>query len=403
MASTPAESSSAGAQRALGRSRPERHLLSAGVPTDRASLALAASPGRQRSLLSLDDLGGGLPGWFDDDAATAAGQLWGGGPGGPLIVDARELLVSTARVVGVQLGEIHFKAWMALVTLHVAHGMPATGLGASSIGEFNRVIWGADKETGGSNTKKLVKALYELRHAVFHLPGHNIDGTPSASMNADTQVLINFGVDTAILSAYGASLRKQGKEPEGIWKQILQEVEDQPELSRGEFGKLLGGKGRGTIAWRMHPDYVQRLAEADLRRFDWSKAQSMRGVALALWMTFTSPRMPYRPVFEAPEELQILEVPLTESNCHALGVHAGTDAARRRTFNDAGPRVCAADTSFRAFEAHGGRGRDSFLRVVRVPPRHAVVERPLAPVTIAPTPSQLTLADTDATRHRDDG
>jgi hypothetical protein len=347
---------------------------------------------RHRSLLSLEDLGGGLPGWFDDDAASAAGQLWGGGPGGPLIVDARELLVSTARVVGVQLGELHFKAWMALVTLHVAHGMPADGLGASTIGEFNRIIWGADKETGGSNTKKLVKALYELRHAVFRLPGHNVDGSAEATMNADTQVLINFGVDSAILKAYGASLRKQGK-VEGIWKDILQDVERQPELSRGELGKVLGGKGRGTIAWRMHPDYVQRLAEADLRRFDWAQAQSMRGVALALWMTFTSPRMPYRPVFDAPQTLEILELPLTENNCRALGVHAAADAARRRTFNEAGPRVCVADSSFRAFEAHGGRGIDSFLRVVRTPPRHAVVERPLAPITTSVSSSQLTLVD----------
>jgi hypothetical protein len=332
---------------------------------------------RHRSLVSLDHVGGGLPGWFDDDAAAAAGQLWGGGPGGPLVVDARELLVSTARVVGVQLGEIHFKAWMALVTLHVAHGMPEDGFGASTVGEFNRIIWGADKETGGSNTKKLVKALYELRHAVFRLPGHNVDGSASAAMNADTQVLINFGVDTAILKAYGASLRKQGKESEGIWKQILQDVADQPQLTREDFGKVLGGKGRGTIAWRMHPDYVQRLAEADLRRFDWAKAQSMRGVALALWMTFTSPRMPYRQVFEASEDLELLEVRLTESNCHALGVRAATDAARRRTFNEAGPRVCGADSSFRSFEAHGGRGLDSFLRVVRTTPRHRVLDRPL--------------------------
>jgi len=48
----------------------------------------------------------------------------------------------------------------------------------------------------------------------------------------------------------------------------------------------------------MHPDYTQRLAEADLRRFDWTKAQQLRGAALALWMVLTSPRIPYRPVFD---------------------------------------------------------------------------------------------------------
>jgi hypothetical protein len=342
---------------------------------------------RHRSLMPLDGLSGALEGWMDDDAALAAGQLFGGGPSGLLVIDARELLVSTARVVGLELGDLHFKAWMALVTLHVVNGMPANGYGASTIGEFNRLVWGADKVTGGSNTIKLVRALFELRHAFFTLPGHNVDGRV-APMTSDTQLLINFGVDDAILRSFGSWLRKHGKHNDGLWKNILKDLEDQPDLTREEFGKQLGGKGRGTIAWRMHPDYVQRLAEADLRRFDWTKAQNMRGVALALWMCFTSPRMPYRAVFESSEKLEIVEVPLTAEHCHALGVHAEKPAARRRTFNDAGLRVCAADRTFRAFEAHGGRGRDSFLRVVRIPPRQPVLDRPLAPPT-----GQLTLTE----------
>jgi hypothetical protein len=94
-------------------------------------------------------------------------------------------------------------------------------------------------------------------------------------------------------------------------------------MDRSEFGRELGAKGRGTIAWRLHPDYTQRLAETDLRRFDWTKAQNLRGVALALWMVFSSPRVPYRPLFEASDALEIVEVPLTVEHCHALGVHAG--------------------------------------------------------------------------------
>ena len=67
---------------------------------------------------------------MDDDVASAATQLFGSGPSGLLVVDARELLTSTARVVGAQLGELHFKAWMAVITLHVAGGMPGDGRGA---------------------------------------------------------------------------------------------------------------------------------------------------------------------------------------------------------------------------------------------------------------------------------
>ena len=288
---------------------------------------------RQRSLLPMGQHGA-LEGWMDEDAAAAAGQLFGAGPRGVLVIDARELLTSTARVVGVQLGELHFKAWMALITLHVAHGMPADGRGASGVGEFCRIVWGADKERGGSNTRKLLRALFDLRQAQFTVPGYDLVNQRPAEGVSDTSLLINLYVDELILKAY-AEAGRHG-------------------LDRAEFGKQLGGKGRGTLAWRLHPDYTQRLAESDLRRFDWTKAQRLRGVALALWMVFTSPRVPYRPVFEAREELDIVEVPLTVEHCHALGVRAGTDAARRRTFNEAGPRVCAADKSFVASKAHGG-------------------------------------------------
>ncbi len=281
---------------------------------------------------------------MDDDAATAAGQLFGSGPSGLLIIDARELLSSTARVVGAQMGEIHFKVWMALITMHVAHGMPEDGKGASGVGEFSRIIWG-DKERGGSNTRKLLRALFDLRDAKFTVPGFDMVNQRPAAGVSDTNLLINLFVDETILKAY------QQAGTHG--------------MDRSEFGRELGAKGRGTIAWRLHPDYTQRLAETDLRRFDWTKAQNLRGVALALWMVFSSPRVPYRPLFEATDDLEVVEVPLTVEHCQALGVRAGTDAARRRTFNEAGPRVCAADRSFEAFEAHGGRGRDSFLRVVR--------------------------------------
>lgn len=321
---------------------------------------------RQRALLPAE-AGGALEGWMDEDAAAAACQLFGSGPAGLLVIDARELLASTARVVGVQLGEIHFKAWMGLITLHVAHGMPVDGRSASTVGEFSRLVWGSDKERGGWNTRTLVRALFDLRQAQFTVPGYDLVHQRPAEGVSDTSLLINLFVDETILTAY----ERRGEHC----------------LDRAEFGAKLGGKGRGTIAWRMHPDYTQRLAESDLRRFDWNKARCMRGVALALWMFFTSARVPYRPVFESTEGLEIVEVPLTVEHCHALGVRAATDAARRRTFNQAGARVCAADRSFRAFEAHGGRGRDSFLRVIRARPGQATLARPLPPPA-----AQLTLA-----------
>jgi hypothetical protein len=309
---------------------------------------------RQRSILPMGQ-GAPVEGWMDDDVASAATQLFGSGPAGLLVVDARELLTSTARVVGAQLGEVHFKAWMALITLHVAQGMPANGRGDATVGELSRVIWGDDRERGGSNTKKLLRALFDLREARFTVPGYDMVNQRPAAGVSDTSLLINLYVDDTILKAFSEA---------GMHS-----------LDRQAFGKALGAKKRGTIAWRLHPDYTQRLVESDLRRFDWTKAQQLRGVALALWMVFGSPRVPYRPAFERPGEVEV-QVRLTVEHCHALGVCAATDAARRRTLNEAGQRVCAADKSFLAFEAHGGRGRDSFLRIVRSSSTGAALESP---------------------------
>jgi hypothetical protein len=296
---------------------------------------------------------------MDDDVASAATQLFGSGPSGVLVIDARELLTSTARVVGAQLGELHFKAWMAMITLHVAQGMPADGRGTTTAGELSRMIWGEDRARGGSNTRKLVRTLMDLRQAQFTVPGYDLVNQRPAAGVSDTSLVINLFIDDTILKAYG-EVGTHG-------------------LDRKAFGKALGGKRRGTIAWRMHPDYTQRLGDADLRRFDWVKAQQLRGVALALWMVFTSQRVPYRPVFESAEGLEMVEIPLTVEHCQALGVHNSTDAGRRRTFTEAGQRVCAADKSFQAFEAHGGRGRDSFLRIVRKRPDGPSLDRPLDP------------------------
>lgn len=350
--------------------------------------------------------GGTLQGWMDEDAASAAGQLFGSGPRGVLVIDARELLSSTARVVGAALGELHFKAWMALITLHVAHGMPEDGRSTTTLGELARLVWGA-RESSGKDNFALLDVMHDLRDAKFTVPGYDLVNQRPADGVSDTSLLINLFVHETILKGYMAEKarrelarrkreivaahrdgRMSGSQRDRQLAAIDREVTSITRVDRASVGKQLGGKGRGTLAWRMHPDYTQRLGDTELRRFDWTKARAMRGIALTLWMGFTSPRMPYRPVFDASDPLEVVEIPLTLEHCHALGVRSGADAARRRTLNDAGARVVAADRSFQAFEAHGGRGMDSFLRVVRTPPSQSVLDRP-GPT---PPPGQLTLS-----------
>jgi len=235
---------------------------------------------------------------MDDDVASAASQLFGSGARGLLVIDARELLTSTARVVGAQLDELHFKAWMALLTLHVAHGMPDDGGGATTVGELGRIIWGADR-TGGLNTGRVLRTLFDLYEATFTVPGYDlVSGQPAPGLS-NTRLLINLYVDETMLQAFN--------EPAAHG------------IRRSEFGRAFATKRRGTIAWRLHPDYTERLAGADLRRFDWTKAQQLRGVALALWMVFTSPRVPYRPLLSERGELKTVEVLLTPEHWQALG------------------------------------------------------------------------------------
>lgn len=307
---------------------------------------------RQRSLIPLGP-GGPIEGWMDDDVASAATQLFGSAHGGLLVVDAQELLTSTARVVGAELGEVHFKVLMAIITLQVAHGLPEDGRCETTIGELNRLIWGEDRARGGKNTRHLLRAVFDLREARFTVPGYDMVNQRPANGMSDTSLLTDLYVHETILKAFRA--------------------EGQSKVDRAGF-EALGAKRRGTLAWRLNPSYAQRLAESDLRRFDWAKAQQLRGVACTLWMFFNSPRISYRPVLERRGEQEMLEIPLTLEHCRALGVANSADAGRRRTLNDAGKRVCAADKSFLAFEAHGGRGRDSFLRIIRVPPRFAPTE-----------------------------
>lgn len=286
---------------------------------------------------------------MDEDAAIAAGQLFGSGPAGVLVVDTQELLSSTARVVNAEFGELHLKVWMALVTLHVIHGMPEDGRASSTVGEISRLVWGEEKARGGSNTRRILETISVLDGARLTIPGYDPVARRPAPGIGRISLFSKLYIDDTLMEAFTSA------GPNGMTAQE----------SRAMFGKALGTKTQGTIAWQLDDEYVRHLAGAELRRFDWTKAQQLRKVALALWMIFSSPRFAWRPVFGSSEGLESVEFPLTVEHCHALGVRASTDAARRRTFNEAGPRVCEADRSFVSLEAHGGRKQDSFLRVTR--------------------------------------
>lgn len=301
---------------------------------------------------------------MDEDVASAATALFGSGPNGLLTIDHREILGSTARVVGTELGEVHLKVFMALVTLHVMHGMPDDGRSYTTVAELGSIIWGSSSSKGGKETKQLINALNDLRAARFTLPGVDVSDRPAPGVS-DVNLLNRLYLDETLLRAY--------------------EAPGATGLTGAEFGRAFGGS-RNTIGWRLDDLYVERLNGAELRRFDWVKAQQLRGAALKLWMVFSSPRIPFRSVFGGASGMHSVELPLTVENCAALGVRNAQSAGRRRTINQAGERICAADRSFVSFEAHGGRSQEDFLRVVRHRQDDDVLVQPYAEGS-----SQLTL------------
>lgn len=322
-------------------------------------------PARQRSLFPVGATGS-VEGWVDDDVAAAAFALFGSESHGLLIVDARELLTSTAHAVGEKLGELHFLLWLSLLTIYVASGCPEDGRANTSLGELARLIWGPAHTHSGTRTRKLLMAFKDLNEVKLTVPGYDMVNQRPAKVLSNTSLLINIAVDDAIWRPFLQSIGEPVKEPEEDARPG--ESDEEAAVRRA---RRLGGLRGASLSFRLHPDYVVHLTDVEMRRFDWTAAQQLRGVALKTWMLFTSPRMPYRPILSSGGDLEQVEIPLTVENCAALGVKGGTDKTRRRTLNEAGKRICGADSSFQEFAAHSGGGGQSFLRLVRRRPKDA--------------------------------
>jgi hypothetical protein len=93
-----------------------------------------------------------------------------------------------------------------------------------------------------------------------------------------------------------------------------------------DTSQMIGVTRRLTVRWR-RPIRTRRGTRASLRT-RWFRGRRDRLGRVALGIRGIR-------VFG---DLEIVEVPLTEEHCHALGLHAEKPAARRRTFNDAGLR-----------------------------------------------------------------
>ncbi|MTD47296.1 hypothetical protein GKE82_24125 [Conexibacter sp. W3-3-2] len=308
--------------------------------------------------------GGPLDGWMDDDAALAAGQLFSRGENrGILVVNGDQLLGDTARVVGAELGEMHFRIWAALTTIWASSGCPANGSLSFTLGELTRTIIGDSKSVSSRDRDRILEALFDLRDARITLPGYDLETRTAKPVVADTALIISFQIAGELLRAYRR--RDPSRLKDG-------ELEDSDQL---EDLKALGGRRGSTLKVRLHPEYVDRLLEADLRRFDWSKTHKLSGVGLKLWLIFSDRRIRYLPAkpWELPpgitaqpgETLEWCQVELTPENAAGLGVTAARRVDRRKPLRRGCQQVLDVDGSFAAMEVINGGNDEDVLYVLR--------------------------------------
>jgi hypothetical protein len=308
-------------------------------------------------------------GYLEANIAATAGQL-GGRPPGRLLVNSREVLASTARVVGATLGEMHFNTFVALTMVYVREGAPDDGAGAATLGRLHRLVHGevsrhGRSTKGGRAYLAIVNALEDLFEAKLTVQGYDtVTGRLTPGGFSKTRLLVDL-----------------------FWDEDLERARQGALEGRNELAARLGAKraDNDTVRWRFHQAYVARIRAGDLVTLDWEKLRALRGVAKTLWLQLSAPRFMFRPVPGQPDH-EWIEIPLTTEGHQALGVHATEERDRRRTLNQAGRRILEVDPTYVVFDAHGGPRRPSALRIVRrcVPPDDVRAATPL--------PGQLNLA-----------
>jgi hypothetical protein len=299
-----------------------------------------------------------LDGWFHPDHALYAPNSVLRLPTDVLLVDREEILTSTARTVGWQLGDTALKMWMAIATLHIACGRPQSGKVETSVGHIARLLWRG--RPAGTSTERIITALLDLYRAELVIDGWDVVRNAPGPRLGFTRLLSNVSIDPLLLDHYKRRKAKQTGSAAAAELELP---------SRREVGRLFRDAGQGMVGWEVNSTYRAALDDVDLHRFEWEKAQRLTGVALPLWLMLTAPGMPYRPSLEAPDRW-IVEIPLAGAEHYRrLGIHASRLPAQRRTLNQAAARICAVDSEFVAAQTAPCRHRGGdLLRITRTSP-----------------------------------
>lgn len=279
-------------------------------------------------------------GYLEANIAATAGQLSSRSPG-RVVIDGREVLASTAQVVGAELGEAHFNTFIAQTMLYVEAGMPANGAGGATLGKLHATIHGPRATKGGRAYATIVRALNDLYEGSVTIAGYNsVTRQLAPGAFSRTHLLIDLAWHEGLEAGRRGLLDDRG------------------------IAALLGGQrvGGETVHWTFHSRYVEHIRAGELVSFDWERLRALRGVSKTLWLQLAAPRFEFTRFRERPD-LERIAIPLNPSAYNAFNVRAAAPAARRRTLLQAGERIMKVDPRYVSFNVLSGRSER--LEIVR--------------------------------------
>jgi hypothetical protein len=237
---------------------------------------------------------------------------------GRLRLDSREILAATTRLIGARLGELEVDTHIAVTTRYVERGTPDDFKADLTKGAVVRALYGPSRaKRGGKNLENVHRALVNLFRLEVQFEGFNaITGEHDPDLASMSRLYTELVFDRQI--------------------RLRRAAADSYDPS------VMGATRDGTVQVRFAEWHARQLQHGYWVELDWEKLRSLSGLAKTLWLLFSSPRVPFVPVAEAPG-LEEVSVPLDLGAYRALGINTQRERDCKRRLEEAGRRLVAVD------------------------------------------------------------
>ncbi|MGI8622319.1 MAG: hypothetical protein ACR2NB_02260 [Solirubrobacteraceae bacterium] len=254
---------------------------------------------------------------IEGNVAAVLGQFQGGDVS-PLVLDSRELLADTTRVVGARLGEVEVDTYVAICTLYAEQGMRDDGWGSATKGQLARRLYG---QSGGGAREQVHKALDNLHSLRITIGGYDAEADEFRPSMVSKEHLLRRVVYDDVIEA-----RRAGA----------------PSYS----AVAAGAKRDSTVKWQFETWHVRQLQHGYWVGLDWEKLLKLNSTAKLLWIFFQSPRVPFTAI-DADHET--LFVPLSRETYSALGINCARPRDNKAALIRAGRAVVKVDDLYTEF------------------------------------------------------